>query len=63
MEKGKLGIRLSFYAVAAFILAFLGYSTVLALLTVNPTDNKRKRNRIVERWFCFSTSKGAYNGL
>ena len=33
MEKGKLGIRLSFYAVAAFILAFLGYSTVLALLT------------------------------
>ena len=30
MEKGKLGIRLSFYAVAAFILAFLGYSTVLA---------------------------------
>ena len=32
MEKGKLGIRLSFYAVAAFILAFLGYSTVLALL-------------------------------
>ena len=29
MEKGKLGIRLSFYAVAAFILAFLGYSTAL----------------------------------
>ena len=34
MEKGKLGIRLSFYTVAAFILAFLGYSTVLALLAL-----------------------------
>ena len=32
MEKGKLGIRMSFYAVAAFVLAILGYSTALFLL-------------------------------
>lgn len=32
MEKGKFGIRLSFYAVAAFIFAILGYSTALILL-------------------------------
>lgn len=32
MEKGKYGIRLSFYAVAAFIFAILGYSTALILL-------------------------------
>ncbi|MGN0353122.1 MAG: hypothetical protein ACI4ES_15880 [Roseburia sp.] len=32
MEKGKLGLRLSFYGVVAFILAFLGYSTLLFLL-------------------------------
>lgn len=32
MEKGKFGIRMSFYAVAAFIFAILGYSTALILL-------------------------------
>ena len=32
MEKGRFGIRLSFYTVLAFILAFLGYSTLLFLL-------------------------------
>ena len=32
MEKGKYGIRLCFYTVSAFILAYLGYSTVLFLL-------------------------------
>lgn len=32
MEKGKLGIRLCFYSTLAFILAFLGYSTLLFLL-------------------------------
>lgn len=32
MEKGKLGIRMSFYAVAAFVLAALGYSTGWFLL-------------------------------
>ena len=32
MEKGKLGLRLSFYGVAAFILAFLGQTTLLCLL-------------------------------
>lgn len=32
MEKGKLGLRLCFYSVLAFILAFLGYSTLLFLL-------------------------------
>lgn len=32
MEKGKYGVRLSFYAVAAFIFAILGYSTALILL-------------------------------
>lgn len=32
MEKGKLGIRMAFYAVAAFVLAILGYSTALFLL-------------------------------
>lgn len=32
MEKGKFGVRLSFYAVAAFIFAILGYSTALILL-------------------------------
>lgn len=32
MEKGKLGIRLCFYGVTAFILAILGYSTLLFLL-------------------------------
>ncbi len=31
MEKGKFGIRMSFYAVAAFIFAILGYSTALIL--------------------------------
>ena len=48
MEKGKLGIRLSFYAVAAFILAFLGYSTVLALLTVS-FSSWRKMNGLPVR--------------
>lgn len=32
MEKGKLGIRLGFYGVAAFVLAFMGWSTALFLL-------------------------------
>ena len=32
MNKGKLGLRLSFYAVFAFILAWCGYSTLLFLL-------------------------------
>ena len=32
MEKGKFGVRLSFYAVAAFIFAIMGYSTALILL-------------------------------
>lgn len=32
MEKGKLGLRMSFYTVCAFIFAFLGYSTLLFLL-------------------------------
>ena len=32
MEKGKLGVRLCFYGVTAFILAILGYSTLLFLL-------------------------------
>jgi hypothetical protein len=32
MEKGKFGIRLCFYTVLAFILAYLGYSTALFLL-------------------------------
>ncbi len=32
MEKGKFGVRMSFYTVTAFILAYLGYSTVLFLL-------------------------------
>lgn len=32
MEKGKLGLRLSFYGVAAFVLAFMGHSTLLFLL-------------------------------
>ena len=32
MEKGNLGIRLGFYGVAAFILAYLGSTTLLFLL-------------------------------
>ncbi len=32
MEKGKYGIRLSFYAVLAFVFALLGYTTPLFLL-------------------------------
>ena len=32
MEKGKFGIRMCFYTVLAFVLAYLGYSTVLFLL-------------------------------
>ena len=32
MEKGKLGLRVSFYGVVGFILAFMGYSTLLFLL-------------------------------
>jgi len=32
MEKGKLGLRMSFYAVTGFLLAILGYSTLLFLL-------------------------------
>jgi hypothetical protein len=32
MEKGKLGLRLSFYAVFAFILAWCGYTTLLFFL-------------------------------
>jgi uncharacterized membrane protein len=32
MEKGKLGIRLCFYSTLAFVLAFLGYSTLIFLL-------------------------------
>lgn len=32
MEKGKFGIRLSFYAVVAFLFVILGYSTALFLL-------------------------------
>ena len=32
METGKLGLRLAFYGVTAFILAFLGYSTLIFLL-------------------------------
>lgn len=32
MEKGKFGVRMCFYTVLAFLLAYLGYSTVLFLL-------------------------------
>lgn len=32
MEKGKLGIRFGFYGVLAFVLAYLGYTTLLFLL-------------------------------
>lgn len=32
MEKGKFGVRMCFYTVSAFLLAYLGYSTVLFLL-------------------------------
>ena len=32
MEKGKFGIRLSFYAVTAFLFVILGYTTALWLL-------------------------------
>lgn len=32
MKKGKLGIRLAFYGVLAFVLAYLGYSTLLFLV-------------------------------
>ncbi len=32
MEKGKFGIRMCFYTALAFILAYLGYSTILFLL-------------------------------
>ncbi len=32
MEKGNLGLKLSFYTVSAFILAFLGQTTLLFLL-------------------------------
>lgn len=32
MEKGKYGIKLGFYGVAAFILAYFGYTTLLFLL-------------------------------
>lgn len=32
MEKGKYGVRLCFYTVSAFVLAYLGYSTALFLL-------------------------------
>lgn len=33
MEKGQTGVRFAFYAVAAFVLALLGYSTGLFILT------------------------------
>ena len=32
MEKGKFGIRMCFYTTLAFLLAYLGYSTVLFLI-------------------------------
>lgn len=32
MEKGRFGVRMCFYTVTAFLLAYLGYSTVLFLL-------------------------------
>lgn len=32
MEKGKFGIRMCFYTALAFILAYLGYSTILFLI-------------------------------
>ena len=32
MEKGKFGVRMCFYTVSAFLLAYLGYSTALFLL-------------------------------
>lgn len=32
MKKGTLGIRLAFYGVLAFVLAYLGYSTLLFLI-------------------------------
>lgn len=32
MEKGKLGIRVAFYGVAAFVLAYLGSTTLLFLM-------------------------------
>lgn len=32
MEKGKFGIRMCFYTALAFVLAYLGYSTILFLI-------------------------------
>ena len=32
MEKGKFGVRMCFYTVSAFVLAYLGYSTAVFLL-------------------------------
>ena len=51
MEKGQLGIRYAFYAVAAFVLAFLGYSTglfILAAVVVAVEKNEWATKQIIQ---------------
>lgn len=66
MEKGKLGVRLCFYGVLAFILALLGYSTLLFLLAgvVLLVEKDEWTTRQVIQAFCLCIASSlVYNVL
>lgn len=54
MEKGKYGLTLSFYAVMAFILAFLGQTTLCALLlgfVIIAEQNEWLTKQVIQAFF------------
>ncbi len=65
MEKGNLGIRLGFYGVAAFVLAYLGYSTGLFLLAgvVLVAEKNEWATRQVIQAFCLYIASGIVSSV
>ncbi len=65
MEKGKFGIRFCFYAVLAFILAVLGYSTVLFLLAgvVLVVEKNEWATKQVIQAICLCIASGIINAI
>lgn len=65
MEKGKFGIRLCFYTVSAFILAYLGYTTPLFLLAgvVLLAEKSEWATRQVIQAICLCVISSLVNGL
>lgn len=66
MEKGKFGVKICFYAVVAFILAFLGHTTLLFLLAgvvLIAEKNEWAARQIIQAFCLCIVSSLIYNVL